>query len=281
MKLPLSGVRRGRAALVVAVCLAGMTLRGAAHDFWIEPSVFHPKVGGLVGLRLLVGQDMIGDPVPREPASIERFVVAQGSSAKAVPGRDGGDPAGIVRVAEPGLLVVGYQSQPRAIELPAGKFEQYLGEEGLDEIRGLVADPGRHMQTAHELFVRCAKTLLSSGTPVAGQADGRLGLTLELVAERNPYLAAAGQRMPFVLIYEGKAKPRALVVAVSAQDPAARLSARTDAEGRVTFVFPHGGTWLVKAVHMIAASPASGADWRSFWASTTFELPGSHGNGRS
>lgn len=281
MHLLLTGDRRGRAALVVVVCLAAMTLRGAAHDFWIEPSAFHPKAGGLVGLRLLVGKDMIGDSVPREPASIERFVVAQGSGSTPVPGRDGGDPAGIIRVTEPGLLVVGYQSQPRAIELPAGKFEAYLGEEGLDEIRGILADAGRQRQTAHELFVRCAKSLLSSGRQVPGQADRRLGLTLELVAERNPYLAAAGQRVPFVLTYEGKAKPRALVVAVSAQDPTQRLSARTGANGRVAFVFPHGGTWLVKAVHMIAARPGRGADWQSFWASTSFDLPETIGDGRS
>ena len=59
MKLLLSSRRRSRAVLAVAVCLAALTLRGAAHDFWIEPSAFHPKSGGLVGLRLLVGQDMI------------------------------------------------------------------------------------------------------------------------------------------------------------------------------------------------------------------------------
>lgn len=277
MKLLLLGVRRGRAAVVVAACLAGMTARSAAHDFWIDPSAFHPRPGSLVGLRLLVGQDMIGDPVPREPASIERFVVAQGAGQKPVPGRDGGDPAGILKVDGPGLLVVGYQSLPRAIELPPGKFEQYLGEEGLDEIRHVIADPSKQRTIARELFVRCAKTLLASGDTSASQSDSRLGLTLELMAERNPYASKAGERLPFVLTYEGKVKPGALVIAVSARNPSQRLSARTDKAGRVTFVFPHGGTWLVKAVHMTAAPAASGADWHSFWASTSFDLPESHG----
>ena len=33
------------------------------------------------------------------------------------------------------------------------------------------------------------------------------------------------------------------------------------------------GVWLIKAVHMIAAPPGSGAEWESFWASLTFALP--------
>jgi uncharacterized GH25 family protein len=53
-------------------------------------------------------------------------------------------------------------------------------------------------------------------------------------------------------------------------DPGQKLSARTDAEGRVRFRLPQGGMWLVKSVHMI---PGAKADWESYWASLTFELP--------
>ena len=272
----LLSVRRWRWVAIVAVYLVATAVHGAAHDFWLSPSAFHPRPGSLLGLRLLVGQDMIGDPVPREPGSIERFVVSQGTGQKPVSGRDGGDPAGIVKVEAPGLLVAGYQSYPRSIELPPDKFAQYLGEEGLDEIRSVVADPARRNTTAHELFVRCAKTLLSSGAPLSTDKDTRLGLTLELVAERNPYLAQAGESLPFRLTYEGKARPGALVIAVNERQPTKRLSARSDQDGRVVFTLPEGGIWLVKAVHMIAAPPGSAADWQSFWASSTFELPSSH-----
>jgi len=269
-------LKRWRYAGVVAAYLVATTVRGAAHDFWISPSAFHPKPGALVGLRLLVGQDMIGDPVPREPESIERFIVSQGTAQKPVPGRDGGDPAGIIRVDAPGLLVAGYQSHPRAIDLPPDKFAQYLGEEGLDEIRTLVSNPGRQNRTAHELFVRCAKTLLSSGASSPKDRDSLLGLSLELVAERNPYRAQAGDTLPFRLTYEGKPRANALVIAVNERDPAKRLSARTDRDGRVAFTLPAGGTWLIKAVHMIPAGTGTDADWQSFWASSTFDLPEAH-----
>jgi len=247
-----------------------------AHDFWISPSAFRPKVGGLVGIRLLVGQEMIGDPVPRDPAAIKRFILVNGPGEKPVPGRDDSDPAGIIRADAPGLLVVGYQSLPRPIELMPDKFGQYLGEEGLDEIKVLLAGRGARSGAAREVFSRCAKTLLLSGEPSEKDQDRALGLTFEIVAEQNPYLSAAGRELSFALSYEGKPRAGALVIAINQRDPSTKLSARSDAQGRVAFRFPTGGAWLVKAVHMIPARPGSNADWESFWASLTFDLADAH-----
>src|SRR2546426_12476655 len=89
------------AMLVAAIVAATTVVRVNAHDFWIAPSTYRPNAGSLVGLRLLVGQAPLGDPVPREAAAIERFVVTTGDAATLVPGRDGGDPAGILRVSAP------------------------------------------------------------------------------------------------------------------------------------------------------------------------------------
>jgi len=243
----------------------------SAHDFWIEPSIYQPKMGSLVGLRLLVGQDLIGDPVPREPAAIKQFSILRGPDRKEVAGRDGEDPAGVVRVEAPGLMTIGYQSYPRAIELAPDKFEQYLGEEGLDEIASLRKAGAR---SARELFSRCAKALLLSGAPSDDDRDRALGLTFEIVAERNPYTTAVGSALPFSLTFDGKPQAGSLVVAMSRMDPSKKLTARSDRNGRVVFNLPVAGPWLVKAVHMIAAKPGTNADWESFWASSTFEVPG-------
>ena len=71
---------RGRivAAACVAAAVSGMA--GAslhAHDFWLEARSYQPSTGALIGLQLLVGEGMLGDPIPRDDASIERFVVRQ------------------------------------------------------------------------------------------------------------------------------------------------------------------------------------------------------------
>ena len=255
---------------VVAIALSSSLL--FAHDMWIEPTIFSPEPGQIVGVRLRVGQDLLGDPLPRDPALVNQFVVEDAAGRKPVYGRDGADPAGFLRVAMPGLLVIGYRSNPSAIELAAEKFNQYVKEEGLDAVAALRARRNETGASALELFSRCAKSLVLSGSPSAAQGDRPLGFTLELVAERNPYALGADEDLPLLLTYENRPLAGALVVAMNRLNPSEKLAARTDDAGRVRFRLRPDGMWLVKAVHMIPAAAGSQAEWASFWASLTFEL---------
>ena len=251
-----------------------------AHDMWIEPRPFRPATGDIVSVRLRVGQDLLGDPLPLDPALVNQFVVEDGTGRRPVVRRDGADPAGLVRVATPGLLVVGYYSNPSAVELPAQKFDQYLKDEGLDAIAALRARRGDTGATVRELYSRCAKSLVLAGPPREEPGDRRLGFVLELVAERNPYALRAGQDLPVRLTYEDRPLAGALVVAMNRSGPAQKLAARTDREGRVRFQVPVGGMWLIKAVHMVPAPAGTNAEFTSFWASLTFEAEAGSPAGR-
>ncbi len=243
------------------------------HDMWIEPATFLPETGQIVGVRLRVGRGLLGDPLPRNPALVKEFVVEDKEGRKPVVGRSGADPAGFLRVAAPGLLVVGYSSNPSPVELTADKFNQYLKEEGLDSVIALRTRRNESTEGAHEVFSRCAKSLLNSGSSNDAQGDRRLGFTLELVAERNPYALRAGGELPVRLTYENRPLAGALVVAINRLNPAEKVAARSDRSGRVKLRLHSGGMWLVKAVHMVPAPTGSGAEWTSYWASLTFELP--------
>ena len=250
--------------LVAAVTLGRCQI--FAHDMWIEPATFAPETGQVVGVRLRVGQDLLGDPLPRNSPLINQFIAEDTSGRRPVVGREGADPAGFVRVATPGLLVIGYRSNPSTVELPAAKFNQYLKEEGLEAIAALRASRNESGAKATDLFSRCAKSLLSSGSSTL--PDRPLGFTLELVAERNPYAIRAGDDLPVRLTYENRPLAGALVVAINRLNPAEKHSARTDKNGRVRFRLQQGGMWLIKSVHMVPANAA----WSSYWASLTFEL---------
>jgi uncharacterized GH25 family protein len=267
-----------RLGVLVAAAIALSRAPLFAHDMWIDPATFFPESGKIVGLRLRVGQDLVGDPVPRNSSLLKDFVFVDEAGRKPVVGRDGGDPAGLLRVAMPGLLVIGYSSNPSAVELTAEKFNQYLKEEGLDAVAALRARRNETGANAREIFSRCAKSLLLSGPANKGQADRPLGFTLELVAERNPYIAT-GQDLPFRLTYENRPLAGALVVAMNRVNPSEKLSARTDSDGRVRFRLRPDGMWLVKAVHMVPAPAGANAQWESFWASLTFELRTSNAQG--
>jgi len=255
-------------SLAIAIALGAPLL---AHDMWIEPMTFSPQTGEIVGVKLRVGQDFLGDPLPRDTSLINQFIVEDSEGRKPLVGRDGGDPAGFLRVPAPGLLVVGYRSNPSTVDLPAEKFNQYVKDEGLDAVAALRARRNETGAKARELFARCAKSLILSGPPNETQGDHTLGFTLELVAERNPYLLRAGQDLPVRLTYENRPLAGALVVAMNRLNPAEKLSARTGKDGRVQFRLRPGGMWMIKAVHMVQAPAGTDAEWASFWASLTFE----------
>ncbi len=254
--------------------LAALALTGAsllAHDMWIEPTAFTPDAGTIIGVRLRVGQDMLGDPLPRDSSLIDQFVVIDASGRRPVIGRDRADPAGLLRT-EPGLSIIGYSSHPSAIVLEAEKFNQYLTEEGLETVAALRTQRKQTNAPAREAFSRCAKSLIVSGATTEQQKDRAVGFTLELVAERNPYLMHANTDMPVRLLYKSQPLAGALVVAMNRLNPQAKVKARTDATGHARLHLSQGGMWLIKAVHMIPAPAGLDADWASYWASVTFAL---------
>jgi len=250
--------------------LAGAAV--SAHDFWIEPSAYRVAKGSHLDVALRVGEGYRGDPVERNPAKIRRFVLVGPAGEQALAGDAGQDPAGNAEIRGQGLFVIGYQSHPSSITLEAPKFEAYLREEGLERVIALRAERGQSALPGREIYSRCAKALVASGSAETGQSDRKLGLPLELVAEASPYRGGGGPTAVRLLFRE-RPLEGALVVALPKDAPEQKLEARTDSSGRVVLELGAGRTWLVKAVHMVAAPAGSGADWESLWASLTFEIP--------
>lgn len=262
-------------------CLLGLLIAGqaAAHDFWIEPASYAPLAGQTVAVRLLVGQQFKGDALGRPPAAgMHRFVVvdAESNASITLPGRAYADPAGAFRADRPGAYVVGFHGKPSAVELQAELFNAYLKEEGLDWVLATRAERNQQNEPGREIYSRCAKSLVQVGLDARPRVpvDRALGFTLELIAERAADPTSG--ELPVRLLYEGRPLAGALVVAIHRDDPEHRLAQRTDADGRVILPLARDGQWLIKAVHMRAAAPASGADWESLWASLSLDIESLH-----
>lgn len=247
----------------------------SAHDLWIEPGAYAPAPGQRVAVRLRLGQGFRGDPVPRDPKLLERFAALGAQEEAAIPGVPNTEPAGFVSFPSPGLRTLVYDSRREPVELDAAKFEEYLREEGLEKVISLRKERGQSAAPGREVFSRCAKALVAVGGKEAGGRgyDRVAGLPLELVPEKNPYSLAGRGELPVRLLYQGKPLEGVLVMALQKGRAGEAVSARTDRKGRVALRLDRPGAWLVKAVHMIPAPKEAGADWESFWASLTFEIP--------
>lgn len=259
----------------IAAALA-LVFAGAAygHDFWLVPSTFHPSPGETVSVGLRVGQDFVGDPVPRSSYLLDRFIVRQGNRIDDVPGSESGDPAGFFRADARTAAVVAYVSRPVPLVTPAAQFEQYLRQQGLDAVLAARARRREHERPGRETFVRCAKAILGGGRASLA-ATQPLGLRYEIVPSHDPELGSSPFRGR--LLFDRTPLPNALVVAMFRDDPRVRLQTRSDANGTFTFALPRAGVWLIASVRMIGAPPGDDVDWQSFWASLTFDWPSQAG----
>jgi uncharacterized GH25 family protein len=260
-----------RAALAAAAVLAAGDVR--AHDFWIEPSTFRPMPGATVAVGLRVGQNFVGDPVPRSSGLIEQFFVRQAGSDRPVVGVESIDPAGWFRADGKSTAVIAYRGSASFVELPAGQFEEYLRQEGLERIIDIRAKRGDSAKPGREHFYRYAKALLA-GERSSAAATPPIGLAYEIVPDDDPTAGSAPFR--WRVLHGGKPLEGALVVAMLRSDPSVRLAMRSDGHGAFSLALPRAGVWLIKSVHLVKASIFSRADWDSLWASLTFESPEAH-----
>ena len=246
-----------------------------AHDFWIEPTTLRGVPGEEIGIVLRVGEALSGETVPYINQWFSDYRVVTPSGPEPVDAILGDDPAGTFTPGEPGQYLIGYRSTRDFVEMDPKKFIEYLRAEGLEWVERRRVDEGEDEAPARELYSRCAKSLLEIGD--GGLRDAwrlNLGYTLELLPERDPYRLAPGDTLPVRLEYLGEPLAGILVIAFRRDAPDGRIERRSDAAGRVELPLDGAGLWLIKAVHIIRTRPNHRqAEWESFWASLTFELP--------
>ena len=265
----------------VAAVLAGLFLfpvgPADAHDYWIEPSIFRLEPGGRVLFYLRVGENFSGQPAAFSMERTIRFQIDSSSrQIDVLPLQR--DPAGMARLEEGGLQVVSYENTSTYLELPAERFNAYLQAEGLESILRAREEAGASDEPGRESYSRCAKTLLwveggQSAAAGAGVHATPVGMPLELLPEDNPYGIKAPATLTVKLLYQGKPVAGALVMAMNKIAPQEVQRVQSGADGSAEFQLQRGGLWMVKAVHMVPGATAEPEDWRSYWASLTFELP--------
>jgi uncharacterized GH25 family protein len=254
--------------LFLFLSLAGRTF---GHDVWLEPATYRPAAGQVLTIRILQGEHFRGEPVARDQARVEKFILRDAAGERAIGGVTGDEPAGRIAEIAPGDAVIGYRTRPRRHgRMTAGRFEAYLREEGLERIIEERARRGQAEAGASEMYSRSVKSLVKRGSGSAKRYSEPLGLRLELIPETDPH---DRQRPTLIvrLMFDGRPLSGALVTAMHHDDAKLTVHRRSDGEGRVTLPIAKDGAWLIKAVHMIEAPEGSGVDWESIWASLTFE----------
>lgn len=163
---------------------------------------------------------------------------------------------------------------PNFIRLAAKDFNGYIEGEGFKAVIAERKQSGQMDGEGRELYSRFSKLIL----PGAGkEAIGPLGHVLEIVPELSPDKVKVGGSMPVRVLFRGRPLAGVRIAAVYAgaklEGHAFPVNAETDAEGRANLKIDRPGLWYVRLIHMVPSGGDPDYDWRSFFATLTFEVP--------
>jgi uncharacterized GH25 family protein len=266
-----------RAAFLPLVLIATPAL---GHDFWIQPERFQTSPGAPLGATFLVGH---GDARDRwgnnhRIVLLADFFNGARRDQRALL-RSSGPTDLTVRFVEPGLHVLGLQTNYAFSELPAIRFNDYAKEEGLVTALATRQRTGRMKTAGRERYSRRAKALIQVGrqTPAnQALATRPIGLKLEIVTERNPYALGANRELPVHVLYNGRRLPNATVKLTSLEKDDRPVSIKvTDKAGRARFSIPPRGSWLLNVVWTEPVTGDRRVDFDTTFSSLTF----GYGNG--
>ena len=263
--------------ILAKLSLVLVATSATAHDFWLQPQSFQTKPGVALPITALIGH---GDDRGRWEADAKRVVILKSIGPNGTVDlrstfKQRGAGAHFAPVfAKAGSYIVAMQTNHATSELPAKRFTDYARDEGLTPILTYRVRKGTTNSAGREIYSRRAKALIRVGQK-SGIADPRavkaIGLTLEIVPERDPYALGKSRNLPVHVIYQGKRLPGATVKLtnlLSDEKPIAII--KTDKSGRATFRIPENGKWLLNVVWTKPISGRPDADFDTIFSSMTF-----------
>jgi uncharacterized GH25 family protein len=266
-----------RASLLVLLLAATPV---AAHDYWLVPDTFTPKVGKPLAARLHVGEAF--KPEQEIGFQSKKTTILQLTAKDQVfrgvgAAKEGAKPAVAFDFPEVGSCVLEMQRDWSTITMKGDKFTAYLKEEGLDHVVKARAAAGESDADGKERYRRHLKVILHGvGKPDDFPTQAAIG-GFDIVPGKNPYTLKAGDELPVTVNLDAKPVVGQKVTAFHRDgDTLTTVTATTDKDGKAKLKLTKSGPWLVRSVHMRRATPdklAPDADWESFWCAVTFAVP--------
>lgn len=262
---------------LAALALALAATSAAAHDFWLQPKAFRYKGAARVPVTVQVGH---GAARQRWATDSKRIMLLAGYGPDGRSDLRNGlrrptEPADLIPVFKrPGVHILALQTNHAVSELPPIRFNDYAAMEGLTPAIALRSRNRTTGAPGREIYSRRAKALILIG-PASAQGDAMatrpIGLSLEIVPERDPYALGKSRQLPVHVIFEGKRLAGATVKLTSLEfDSKPVATAKTDRNGRAVFQVPPVGEWLINVIWTKPISGDPRADFDTTFSSLTF-----------
>ncbi len=259
--------------LVVGLLLAALVV--GAHDTWLVPASFQVQAGRPVQVALNTSEDFPTSEAAAAPDRIARFEAVTDARRVEVTGYRVEGKSLVAEVTPGrGLTMVAAVTRARLIVLKQEIFNSYIGEEGLEPIVAARAARGQTYADGRERYSKIAKLALCVGEAAGRRYRQPLGLRLEIVPLTNPCGLRAGDVLTVQVLFEGRPLPNVWLAAGTegAHGHNYPFRQHTDADGRAIVLLDRPGPWFVRALHMVASTEFSDADWQSWFSTLTFAV---------
>jgi uncharacterized GH25 family protein len=177
-----------------------------------------------------------------------------------------------VTLTEEGTHMIVMQSNDAFIALDGKKFNEYLTEDGLDDILYQREKEGILDDSSRELYSRHTKLLMQAGVRTDETFKKIIGLPVEIVPVRNPYTLKKGDPVKFRILYNGKPYFGAKVKVWNRYNNRTTMqNIFAQQDGTVETHISNPGIWMVSVVKMVPSKDPK-AQYQSYWGSLVFEI---------
>lgn len=245
-----------------------------SHEFWLEPMKFKVQPGGFTTIKFSVGANFTGDDwdLSKQLVSKVLLLEKQGTQdlTKQVPIVKGMKMK--VTLNNSGTKLIAMQGKTSFISLNGTKFNEYLEEEGFDDVAKWRKENNQDTLGANEYYSRYAKLMLQVGDQLDDTWKKVVGHRLEIIPDQNPYALKSGDYLGCKVLFEGKPSPHTLVkVWGHVGNKIFLQNAYTENDGTVKFPISANGPWMISCVRMEKSKDPK-VDWESSWASLVFHV---------
>ena len=247
-----------------------------AHEFWLMPSKFRLEKNETIDLRLYVGEDFTGEIWANRIKRLLNLKIHSKSKVSDLTNQAIlSDSLPIpIKFSTEGTHLLSMASKNSFIALEADKFNDYLIEDGIENIYELRKKNGQLNNPSREFYSRCAKSLVQVGNKTDDSFKKNTGMPLEIIALKNPYLLKVGGQMQVKVLYKNQPLPNKMILAwhKTSTQKTTHQKLRTDKNGVLSLVLDKKGYWMISTVHMIELKNNPEADYQSYWGNLTFEI---------
>ena len=259
--------------LIVVLCMISAAVAVQAHEFWLQADKYFLSVGERLKVRFMVGENFMGEAWDLKRHKIEKLELHEGNTVRNLSDSVNAG-TGFLQTTfkEPGSKLIAMQSNKAYIELDSEKFNEYLKEDGLDNVIELRKKNNWTNKPSREFYSRYTKLFIQVGELRDDVHKKEIGFPIEIISDKNPYSVKQGDVLKFRILFRQQPLFGVKVRIWNRFENRTTIqNIFTEKDGTIEMRISNAGPWMISVVRMEASKDPK-ADWESFWGSFVFAV---------